>query len=297
MSTYEILEHYLTGDYQSVACPTEADYYALWHERGLDSMGPIDCALAGALLADRLPWVFTAGYQGTLRNAFPNLKPGGWAAFAATEDAHDPQAHPGTRLQDGPSGFLLSGCKSWVAHSRCVDQLIITINDEQGDKRKARGLVIDSKRRGISLTHREQPGFLGSLSQGFAKFDSTEVAVSEVFEFAPIRLFGRTEAKFVMLASAAFMLGRVPENHELRDRLIAVAGALISLITEQQTSRQVYAAIDREFQRCVDAFEACGATDTITDYAADRRLFRMYTNKIQRRGEYSRNEAAGRADD
>ncbi len=161
----------------------------------------LDCALAGALLADRLPWVFTAGYQGTLRNAFPNLKPGGWAAFAATEDAHE---SPGTS-RDAAAGRTVGLPVERVqilglSHSRCVDQLIITINDEQGDKRKARGLVIDSKRRGISLTHREQPGFLGSLSQGFAKFDSTEVAVSEVFEFAPIRLFGRTEAKFVMLA-------------------------------------------------------------------------------------------------
>ncbi len=39
------------------------------------------------------------------------------------------------------------------------------------------------------------------MSQGFVKFEDTPIERGEVFEFEPIRQFGRTEAKFVMLAS------------------------------------------------------------------------------------------------
>ena len=291
MATFDVLERYLRGEYAAVPCAREADYYTVWHERGLDGMAATDAALAGGLLADRLPWVFTAGYQATLRNAFPALPAGGWAAFAATEDTHDRDAHPGTSLVEDADRCMLNGHKSWVAHSRCVDHLIVTVNDVDGDKRRARGLIIERSRSGVTLSHREQPGFLASMSQGFAKFENTPVVPGEVFEFAPIGLFGRTEAKFVMLAAAAFMLARASIRSALQGRLFATSGALLTLLGERETSRQVYAGIDREFQHCVDLFEQQVNTATIVDYAADRRLLRMYTDKIQRRAEYAKQEA------
>ena len=288
------LELWFEGDYASVDCATERDFYALWHDRGMDGLAPTDVAIVGAMLADRLPWVFTAGYQATLRNAFRDLPAGGWAAFAATEDTHDRIAHPGTTLTASDDGYVLDGCKSWVAHSEVVDHLIITVNDPAGDKRKARGLVVARDAPGVTITHRGAPGFLGAMSQGFARFDETPVARDAVFGFEPIRQFGRTEAKFVMLAACAFFIARLEPGDALQDRVVAVASALLALLAETETSRQVYATVDREFQACVDALEAAGATDGIADYALDRRLFRMYTDRIQRRQGYARAEARAR---
>ena len=51
-----MLEEYFHGDYAAVPCATEKAYYALWHERDIDALAPADSAIAGALLADRLPW-------------------------------------------------------------------------------------------------------------------------------------------------------------------------------------------------------------------------------------------------
>lgn len=280
MTNFNVLEQFLNGEHPSVPCATEKNYYQLWHERGIGDLAPTDIAILGSLLADRLPWVFTAGYQATLRNAFTSLPRGGWAAFAATEDPNDPQAHPGTTLRDNGQGYLLSGHKSWVAHSAVVDHLIVTVNDPEGDKRWARGLIIERERAGLTLTHREQPEFLVRMSQGFAKFDDTPVDQGEVFEFESIRQFGRTEAKFVMLASAAFLLARVNESSELQDRLFTVIASLVTLIGESETSAQVYGRVDREFQRCVDLFEKDANVDRLPDYDADRRLFRMYTDRI-----------------
>ena len=292
MATLGILEKYFYGDYAAVSCVTEQAYYALWHDRGIDALAPADSAIAGALLADRLPWVFTAGYQATLRNAFPTLPPGGWAAFVATEDEQDAQTHPGTTLSQDGHQYRLNGHKLWVAHSQLVDHLIVTVNDPAGDKHKARGLIIERQRSGVTLTDRDQPDFLRVMSQGFAEFENTPVGPSEVFEFEPIRQFGRTEAKFVMLASTAFMLARTGVGSELQDRLFAIGAALLTLLNETETSRQVYGSIDREFQRCVDSFEQHTDTKLIDDYEADRRLFRMYTDRIQRRVGYAKREAS-----
>ena len=132
---------------------------------------------------------------------------------------------------------------------------------------------------------------LAAMSQGFAKFENTPVERSEVFEFEPIRQFGRSEAKFVMLAGSVFMLARTREGSELGDRLFATAAALLALLNESETSRQVYGGIDREFQRCVDLFEQQADKSTIADYDVDRRLFQMYTDRIQRRVGYAKREA------
>ncbi len=291
MTNLAVLEQFLNGEHGPVPCATEQDYYRLWHARGIGNLAPTDIAILGGILADRLPWVFTAGYQATLHNAFTSLPPDGWAAFAATEDAHDPQTHPGTSLRNNGQGYFLNGHKSWVAHSAVVDHLIVTINDPEGDKRRARGLIVQRDRAGVTLTHREQPRFLAQMSQGFAKFDDTLVDQGEVFEFESIRQFGRTEAKFVMLASAAFLLARVEDSSELQDRLFTVIASLVTLIGENETSAQVYGRVDRELQRCVDLFEKDDSLRHIPDYATDSRLFRMYTDRIQRRVGYARQDA------
>lgn len=290
------IERFYAGAYATRTCASEQAYYDLWHACGLHTLSPGDGAIAGALLADRLPWVFAAGYQATLRNAFPALPGTGWAAFAATEDSVDPASHPPVTLDGVASDCTLSGCKAWVAHSRLVDHLIVTINDPAGDKRAARGVIVERDRAGVCLSHRESPAFLAAMSQGFVRFEHTPVEPGAVFAFEPIRQFGRTEAKFVMLAGCAFLIARTGRGTELHDRLVTLAAGLLALLAERETSRQVYAAIDREFQRCVDAFERTAATDQIPGYAADRRLFRMYTDRIQRRQAYAQAEVAARND-
>lgn len=293
MSLATIEQYYETGC-AIPACPSEQAYYDLWHARGIHALPSGAGAIAGGLLADRLPWVFAAGYQATLRNAFAGLPARGWAAFAATEDTADPAAHPPVTLDGCAPNYVLNGCKAWVAHSRLVDHLIVTINDPAGNKRAARGVILERERDGVRLSHRDSPGFLAAMSQGFARFEQTPVDAGGVFTFEAIRQFGRTEAKFVMLAACAFLIAHTDRATALHDSLVALAAGILALLAESDTSRQVYAAIDREFQVCVDRFEDTAAPAQIPDYAADRRLFRLYTARIQRREAYAQAEAAAR---
>ena len=180
------LERYLLDGEDAHVCADEQAFYDHWHDCGLNAQAPVTAAITGGLMADRLPWAFAAGYQATLRNAFALLPEGGWAAFVANEDADDRQRFPGTTLrpQDGGDGLRLDGHKLWVAHSRLVDHLLVTVNDPGGDKYRARGVLVPRTRRGVTLTHREAPGFLAAMSQGFAAFDDVQIRSDSAFTSA-----------------------------------------------------------------------------------------------------------------
>ena len=284
------LESLLYNDLTTPDSPTEKDFYETWFKMNLNLLPPIGMAIRGALIADRPAWVFASGYQATLNNAFPFICRNGWAAFAATEDASDPKTHPGTTLEGTDNNIVLQGHKSWVGHSKLVSQLLITVNHPSGDKTKVKGVAVGRNDFGVSLTHRQKAKFLRAMSQGFAHFEQTPVNPEKIFPFEPIRQFGRTEAKFVMLACAVFM---AKESETVRrDRLISVAAAICSLIRESTTSRQTYGAIDREYQACVKEFLADYNPNTIPFWEVDKRLFTMYTERIQRRADYARNESS-----
>jgi hypothetical protein len=289
MTALENFERFHAGEFAPVPCTNENDYFSLWLQREIGTLEPVSQAIVGALLADRLSWVFAAGYQATLRAAFTDLPDGGWAAFTAQEAKDDGDNYPPTRLETGADGYQLTGCKSWVGHSRLVGHLIVTVNDPAGDKTKTRAVIIDAKRAGVSLTHRQQPKFLGAMSQGFAHFQEVEVAPHELIDFEPIRAFGRTEAKFVMLAATTYMFARARPESSLSDSLQSIAGALLALLAENETSKQVYGAIDRAFQSATDTFEQTIDTTSFPDYQSDRQLMRMYTARIQRRVGYAKN--------
>ena len=60
--------------------PDEMSFHAAWvsvcaDERGQMLSDPVELALTGGALADRLAWVFVSGYQAAVRQCFPELVP------------------------------------------------------------------------------------------------------------------------------------------------------------------------------------------------------------------------------
>ena len=82
-------------------------------------------AVQGGLVADRLAWVFVAGYQAALRRTFPAEVLHGWGAFAVSEDRRGDPPLPGVDYQQTKDEFVISGHKTWVAAVSCVEHLII----------------------------------------------------------------------------------------------------------------------------------------------------------------------------
>lgn len=291
-SVSSIIDRLLSGTLASVTAESESSWHKLWHDERLGALAPTLSALHAGALADRPSWVFVAGYQAALRQVFPELPATGFAAFVATEDQQDPVTHPGTVLtSDGAEGCELNGYKAWVAQSRTVEHLIVTAREGEHAGPDGPVLWIRANADGVELTHREAPGFLGAMSQGFAAFDRVAVHGDQRFAPGRLRQFARTEAKFVLLAGAGYLLAHAVRRREVQpivvDRLTANVLMCAEVAAEVNVAAQTMGVVDREYQRAREAFESSLAGTLPVEYEADSRLLSMYSKRLQRRAERS----------
>ena len=124
------------------------------------------------------------------------------------------------------------------------------------------------------------------MSQGFAQFDEVEIRRDCIYPGSRIEGFVRTEPPFVMLASAAFLLGQLKDaDAGLRDTLVALTLSLADLCSEAcgtaPPAPGILAALDRVFQDCVGRFESAVDLSVLPGWAEDRRLLSMYSGRIQ----------------
>ena len=273
-----LIERFLNGEVPIISTPDEAAWYKAWHGQGLDTLPPVLQALQGGMSADCLPWVFIAGYQAAIRYVFGDVPSQGWAAYAATEDKTDPAAYPGTRLTASGAGFALDGCKSWVAQLRLMDHLLEKLNETE------QCILIHTQISGVHLSHRDAPGFLAAMSQGFARFEAAEVAPGNVYGIDQMRQFGRREPRFVMLAGAGYLLAQLKgADKALEQALIALVLALATVCESAEIVPKTLAALDRALQDAIAAFAKAVDYTALPAWDADHRLLSMYSARIQAR--------------
>ena len=197
----------LTSDvYGSERASSEAEWHSLWQTADVSHHDPLVIALLGGALADRLDWVFHAGYQGMMRYAFPFCPGSGWASYLVAEDKTG--EFPGTVVTKTAGHTQLSGCKSWVAGVEHVDHLIVRVSGTDDEV----FLVVPAHGPGVVLSSREKPGFLSDLSQGFATFEDVVINDDQLFARAQLHQnFAYAEAFHVLVALNAFMV-----SHTLR---------------------------------------------------------------------------------
>ena len=94
----------------------------------------------------------------------------------------------------------------WVAQSRLVDRLIVTVRTEKSYSSKVGGVVVDRNRMGIKIVNWESPKFLKNMSQGSAVFDNVLTSEDETFNRHLIRDFGGMESHFMVLAIMSFLI-------------------------------------------------------------------------------------------
>lgn len=261
----------------------EAGYLALWLEHELFAAAPVDAAYEGGLLADRPAWVFVAGYQAAIRATFPEVDVAGWLAFAVSEDRDDPDSHPPLIARAEESEWLLSGSKSWVAQSQSVSELLVTAKLRE----RTEIFRVSAQIKGLTLSHRQAPGFLAAMSQGYADFDESPGARLD----APQRRkqFATTEAIAMMIATAGYLQRTSAESVTARDALAQITACTSELRVLLQDTVSCdpleLLALDERFHQAFEAWK--GATDTagLADFDADQALFRLYRRGIAKRAE------------
>ena len=279
-----------SGGYVPAVSSSEGEWKRNWIANNLSNHEPLAIALVGGALADRLSWVFHAGYQGMMRYAFPFCPRDGWASYLVAEDKTG--EFPGAAITKKGERWTLSGSKSWVAASDHVDHLVVRIMSENS-------LVLLARNDpGVTLSSRDAPGFLADLSQGFATFEEVNILEDQIFsgETLPSN-FAQSEPLHVLTALNAFMVCHTLEaggDSEILKRALSslhLAGSLVEEEAVEDTFFLGVADLDTSTSETAVKFEAfieAQKLEILSAWKKDRGLVNMFSRGLQKRATWMR---------
>lgn len=273
----------LNGSLTPVDAPDEEAYLELWTKHVATVPSPIAAAISGGALADRLAWVFVAGYQAAVHRVFPELPVDGWAAYLVSEG---PEGElPGVTVEPRDGGFVLTGHKTWLAASDHTQHLVVSV----GERDERRFFFVDRNAQGVSILTYDRASYLGDMSQGRATFEGVAVDPSHV---VTDHAFGNAEPLYVLAAAAAFMLSHTHSRGgptSLAGRSLAAIAAAAALSEADVTEHQVtlgLVGVAAEVHTAATEFEAFlwEADEALLErWSADRRLINMFSASLERR--------------
>lgn len=292
MEYFSALEHLGKGSSASQSAVSEEDWHHLWISQGLCHKEPLTTSLTGGALADRLAWVFHAGYQGMMRYAFPFLPENGWASYLVAEDKSG--EYPGTVLMKSADQLVLSGNKNWVAGSKYVSQLIVRVSRADDEVL----VVVNRNDKGTILSHRDKPGFLCELSQGFASFKDVVIPKERIFTLNDLPdNFAQSEPHHVLTALNAFMLSHINQlggNDDLAKAInitLRLAGELVSNNVVGDEFFLGIADMDAATTESAHLFESFiqgKDSDLHNRWQRDRGLVKLFSRGLQKRAKWLR---------
>ncbi len=230
MDLSELVEQIRTGALAPVDAPAESDFYAAWQQREVSSPDPFRTAATGGALADRLAWVFIAGYQATLIRCFPTVSAtSGWCALVNTEERTG--SLPGTSLITEGDSKRLYGWKTWVAAVDHVDLLMVSARHNEPPI-----LAIPRSQEGVHLTSGAPKAYLAEMSQGQARFDGVQITDGQIVgDDETFRAFRASEGAYVRVALNAFILSHASR---LGADATLIGGAIAGLFEAQGVLEQ-----------------------------------------------------------
>ena len=228
-------------------------------------------AVQGGLLADRLAWVFVAGYQCALRHTFPQLPAHSMAAFAVSEDRKGDPLLPGVTAKVLNGETRVSGYKTWVACCATLSHLVI--KSDRGDK--ASYYCLERNSHGLTLTPK-YGSFLAEMSQGVAQLK--EVTVASSLDASQVSYFGLRETLYIYMAFCAWA-GKFLESDEHCEALIRRLAGLTERLPLDQAALAELKAVDQAVQELRRSVPDTAAPN----YEQDQRLIAMYSPGIQNR--------------
>ena len=251
----------------------EAGYLACWQEQvsGLES--PFEQAVVGGIWADRLSWVFVAGYQVAVRLAF-SIQSTKWLAYVASEDRE--QKLPGVSAVEEADSLQLSGFKTWVAAADHVGELVVRINSQT-----PRYLLVARDRAGLQISLKPEGRFLRDLTQGVAEF--TAVAVDRELPIEDEVPFNLREALAIYSAFLGYLLGQevVAAVHPQCRKVLSATEDLWRSDFQDKDSQRQLSEFDVDVQKLKQQVDEI-LLDHTPGWESDRRLISMYSPGIQR---------------
>ncbi len=255
------------------AMTIEAEFKAAWQACLKETDTPETLAYSAGAAADRLAMLFLAGYQSAVRRTF-GLTGDHWTVLAVSEDRSPDNPLPGTTLDENQR---LSGYKTWVAASRHVDDIIISVGEPVAY------FSIPVGAEGLSLQHKEGVSFLPEMSQGIAGFDKLQLDETHKVNSvngADIKAFAKREPLYLYYAFCGFLAARTGADV---DAVMAQLDMLSEMDIQSPEARLKFAEID---DAIVPMMQSVPDDVRKGSWDSDQGLITLYSKGIQKRASY-----------
>ncbi|MFQ5380448.1 MAG: hypothetical protein ACE5EF_02325 [Dehalococcoidia bacterium] len=282
-------------DGKPTAAPNEEAWHQAWTAQVAGTAEPLVLSALGGALADRLAWVFHAGYQGAIRHVFPSLASDRrFISYLVSED-RDGRLPAVTLSETGGGGgsLVVSGTKTWVAAAKTVGLLVVSA----GWGEAQRFVLVPRDLPGVRVEPGSTASFLSAMSQGRAHFERVPIPAENALAGASQHAaFGAAEPLHVLTAINAFMFARArgwsggeSVARRAASHLVA-AEALAGRPLGSAELAVALAGLDEETGLLAEEFEPLLAEhnpDALASWDTDRRIVSLY-----RRGTAARADAA-----
>lgn len=132
---WDVLERGLRGEPAPLAVGGVAEWFDVLARELKSDTSPADAALLGGLLADRVGYAFTAGYQAALRALLPDLPADHRTSLCATESGGNHPRAIRTNIRMDSDGVVVSGHKRWSTLAPLAERLLVVAARGDGETR------------------------------------------------------------------------------------------------------------------------------------------------------------------
>lgn len=250
----DILAFLLTSPPDPLPIASPADLWQGSRDRAAAFASPIDRAVAGGFLADRLGYAFAAGYGAALHAlAKGGLPDDRVAAFCATEEegAH-PRAIRTVLAQDESGKLVVHGKKRWATFAPDANELLIvaSVGLDEDSRNKLRVVRVPVGAPGVTIIAMPPPPFAPEIPHAEVELSGAPVDEGDVLPGDGyddyLKPFRTLEDVYVHAALLGYLVGvgrRSGWPKSMVERLIAAVIAARSIAELDPKSSVTHVAL------------------------------------------------------
>ena len=168
----------------------------------------------------------------------------------------------------------MSGFKTWVASSRFAQDIIVSVDT-------TRLFIANRNTPGLSLAHKDAPGFLSDMSQGIAEFQDVSIRDLRALGEFDLKLFAKREPLYLYFAFCGFLHREF--QHSRHTDITPLLDDLLKIASGDFTDPAHKALFAKTDTRISEIFAELAPEVFAGDYQKDKGLISLYSRVIQKR--------------